>query len=575
MIRYPPQQTFPLLFTTQNPPKHKRPMRLTATTSRAKTTTRIAPPTDSPSLFIHCLRRPHRHRPFDYPPFPFRTSPFLFLVLFFFLFALPACPEPPIQSDGSSENTEGGVEKTESTAESTPEESAPPEESTSPEDGATSEEPYIETEPERPETPDTTEPTLTLIEGDDDQPQPISYPSGTTPPADAKPASFRFRTSWRIYGANLLRIERWELHSKDNTQTFTLTATDKKDTDMKLTLPAALTAGFFTLLGFIGNTSVVKAETFVLQGKDGKDGKDGAQGPKGDIGDNKFTDNDATLLKALLTKLQANGNKLIITADEISFESTAGTEAGKMTIDSAKKELTFSTGTTIFSLTNTQINANASQINLTTPTFEIKSTATNPTTSLKLDDTARSIYLRVAQKNSNPSIQATFSLEGGDANTSPAPVTKYPLAIFNSTNIQVQSGLGFTAPPGPMPTDPPRTNSLGNLIIGYNENPSGGSFARYRDGSNNLMIGSGHSYSQKYGWAFVAGQNNTASGAHSSVSGGQGNAASGAHSSVSGGQGNTASGAHSSVSGGQGNNAGQDTRPNPPSPPTPASHAFV
>ncbi len=118
--------------------------------------------------------------PFRFAPFPFRTSPFLFLVLFFFLFALPACPEPPLQSDGSSEKTEGGVEKTEPTAESTPEESANPEESVRPE-----REPLPEYQLEKPEAPDTTQPTITAIEGDGEK-RDIVFPIGQSEPAGAK-----------------------------------------------------------------------------------------------------------------------------------------------------------------------------------------------------------------------------------------------------------------------------------------------------------------------------------------------------------------------------------------------------
>ncbi len=481
--------------------------------------------------------------PFRFTPFPFRTSPFLFLVLFFFLFALPACPEPPIQSDGSSENTEGGVEKTESTAESTPEESA------SPEEGATSEEPYTETEPERPETPDTTEPTLTLIEGDDDQPQPISYPSGTTPPADAKPATFRFRTSWRIYGANLLRIERWELHSKDKSLLFTLTASDRKDTDMKLTLPAALTAGFFTLIGFIGNTPAVRSETFVLQGKDGAQGPKGDTGPKGDGFDQTTLDFVNALKSAL--KPDTAQKSLDITADTVTLKPAT---AQKVTLDLGNNA-TIKSGNAALDFTGDTITAKATTLSLDAATklslkspdvivdsnlFEVKGANA---TSLKLDDTARSISLRVTQKNATT--QATFSLEGGDANTNPAPDTKYPLAIFNRTNIQVQSGAGSTTA---------TINGLGNLIVGYNGKVN--QPTAKRTGSHNLIVGDDHDY-QNYG-GFVSGSQNILIGGFSTVAGGSGSTASGTNSTVAGGSGSTASGTNSTVAGGSGNEAGRD-----------------
>lgn len=109
--------------------------------------------------------------------------------------------------------------------------------------------------------------------------------------------------------------------------------------------------------------------------------------------------------------------------------------------------------------------------------------------------------------------------------------------VFDGCNVHVRSGSGATD--GTL-------NGLGNLIVGYNED-----FADVRSGSHNLIVGSQHSYTS-YG-GFVAGFNNTISGAQSSVTGGQGNDAIGQRSSVSGGGGNTASELRSSVSGGSGN----------------------
>ena len=147
-------------------------------------------------------------------------------------------------------------------------------------------------------------------------------------------------------------------------------------------------------------------------------------------------------------------------------------------------------------------------------------------------------------------------------------------------NVQIVNGTGSTS----------TTNTLGNLIIGYNEDESnargtctvsgqydsfesnctydGGAFTRSLSGSHNVVIGSGHGYSSFGG--IVVGQDNlitgrfavvsgglynTASGNYSSVSGGTVNSASGINSSISGGEVNTASGGGSSISGGGGNTA--------------------
>ena len=91
------------------------------------------------------------------------------------------------------------------------------------------------------------------------------------------------------------------------------------------------------------------------------------------------------------------------------------------------------------------------------------------------------------------------------------------------------------------------SNGLGNLIIGYNENP------RTQTGSNNLVIGDDQSFTS-YG-AIVAGLDNTASAPYASIPGGAANTASGYGSSVNGGYSNTASNNYSAVAGGYANTA--------------------
>jgi len=142
---------------------------------------------------------------------------------------------------------------------------------------------------------------------------------------------------------------------------------------------------------------------------------------------------------------------------------------------------------------------------------------------------------------------------------------------FTGVNVQVVNGLESTNgfPFDPDSVDPLDTvvNSVGNLIVGYNElgNPHGDD----RNGSHNIVVGHGNSYTSFGGFvgpydnmtsapfaSVTGGQRNRASGLGSSVSGGWYNMASGGFSSVTGGLKNTASGWASSVSGGIYNTAG-------------------
>jgi hypothetical protein len=113
---------------------------------------------------------------------------------------------------------------------------------------------------------------------------------------------------------------------------------------------------------------------------------------------------------------------------------------------------------------------------------------------------------------------------------------------FSGVNVHVVNGTGTT-------TGPP--NGVGNLIVGYNEEPGGRPVDR--NGSHNIVVGPNNNYSSFGG--LVAGAYNTISGASASVSGGYGNTASGFCSIVSGGNSNTASGTDASVSGGYRNQA--------------------
>ena len=147
-----------------------------------------------------------------------------------------------------------------------------------------------------------------------------------------------------------------------------------------------------------------------------------------------------------------------------------------------------------------------------------------------------------------------------------------PNIIFKGANIHIVSGSGAT-------NDNFNFTGLGNLIIGYDEDPTGipgiPDFGHPppgpplgtgdRGGSHNLVIGRWNRFTQaafggfvggelnvitNEGASVVSGSENTASGLVANVSGVQFNHASGALTNVSGGEDNSASGFASSVTGG-------------------------
>lgn len=111
--------------------------------------------------------------------------------------------------------------------------------------------------------------------------------------------------------------------------------------------------------------------------------------------------------------------------------------------------------------------------------------------------------------------------------------------VFEGCNVNVRSGAGATDA---------AVNSLGNLVVGYNENIDGSA----RSGSHNLVVGTHHGYASYAG--VVGGSRNSATGTYA-VSFGVSNVASGQFATVTGGSGNIASGQGSSVSGGGNNRA--------------------
>jgi trimeric autotransporter adhesin len=139
-----------------------------------------------------------------------------------------------------------------------------------------------------------------------------------------------------------------------------------------------------------------------------------------------------------------------------------------------------------------------------------------------------------------------------------------PNIVFSGANIHIVSGSGAT-------NETASPTGLGNLIIGYDEDPStageGGApdagippiipvpplEAGDRGGSHNLVIGRWHRFTKTAFGGFIAGEANTIVGQGPSVSGGAANTADGTDASVTGGRFNTAGAPYSSVTGGQGN----------------------
>jgi hypothetical protein len=116
--------------------------------------------------------------------------------------------------------------------------------------------------------------------------------------------------------------------------------------------------------------------------------------------------------------------------------------------------------------------------------------------------------------------------------------------VFEGANVFVQSGSGKTDG---------AVNGLGNLIVGYHEDPSAWST---RTGSHNLIVGMDNYYTS-YG-AIIGGEHNASDGPGSSVLGGYYNNAGGEYSVVVGGSSQVASGDYSAAVGGTGNDATGD-----------------
>ncbi len=261
--------------------------------------------------------------------------------------------------------------------------------------------------------------------------------------------------------------------------------------------------------------------------------------------------------------------------------------AGNVTIPN-----TFSSGTpAVAAEVNANFNALATEVNdndsrITTNSNDLAtlqatvSALQNTITTLQADLTAANSTIASLQSDL-ASVQANSVLDLDGMLVYAEDNNGIPIARFTGVNVQVVNGADQTT-----------VNGRGNLIVGYNEEyvsssdfcadgaydnrtdcENNGAYwaGSFKSGSHNLVVGSGHSYSQYGGVVFgyrniinranatvTGGRFNLASGINSNVSGGDSNTSSGYASSVSGGSGNTTSGYASSASGGINNTASGD-----------------
>jgi len=109
----------------------------------------------------------------------------------------------------------------------------------------------------------------------------------------------------------------------------------------------------------------------------------------------------------------------------------------------------------------------------------------------------------------------------------------FPHIIFSGANLHIVSGSGAT-------NDNGNHTGLGNLIIGYDEDPAQAGFPLNpgdRGGSHNVVIGVRHRFTQAAFGGLVAGEGNTISNTAASVSGVQNHTADAESAVVIGGQG--------------------------------------
>lgn len=133
--------------------------------------------------------------------------------------------------------------------------------------------------------------------------------------------------------------------------------------------------------------------------------------------------------------------------------------------------------------------------------------------SLQSDDSSLKSEVATLQSDDSSLQSATSSLQSTLSGVSRNGNT----LLFSGMNLQIESGSGSTDG---------KINGLGNLIIGYDENPGA------QTGSHNLVVGQGQTFTS-YG-GIIGGSANSATGAEAVVFG-RGNTASGEDSAVTGG----------------------------------------
>lgn len=196
---------------------------------------------------------------------------------------------------------------------------------------------------------------------------------------------------------------------------------------------------------------------------------------------------------------------------------------------------------------------------------QIVSGLQNQIGSLKTNNTAlqgevNSLQTQLAAVQSNAALQLGPFVR---VNPDPEIGVRGPNITFSGANIHIVSGSGATDDHG-------NSTGLGNLIIGYNEDPNiylTGDLSDGlpimqapgfptplnpgdRGGAHNLVIGGGNRFTQTAFGGLVAGERNKINGFGVSISGGFNNTASGLFTSVSGGVRNNAGGQFGSISGG-------------------------
>lgn len=192
-----------------------------------------------------------------------------------------------------------------------------------------------------------------------------------------------------------------------------------------------------------------------------------------------------------------------------------------------------------FETLQAQIDALKAQVNqLTVDNSRLKDDAQAALNAAKIDISAMQVSVKALEMKPAGIVNLDKYVK---IDTNPINGVTGPHILITGANVHVRSGSGFTDDnfnSGGAPT------GLGNLIVGYNEQPL---LAGTRTGSHNLVGGSMNSFGSVGGMVF--GLRNTLNGQYAAIVSGDTNAASGVNASVLGGSGNTASGLRSTVYG--------------------------